>query len=162
MDPGSQAGLLRTHELEIRHSGAEIGNNQDCPTCEGLCKIPHSRSLSGVLHTGPLVTLLPAALKIYVIIKNQKSEAINLKEELIREEEKRMRRLRSIINLTEAVLTQSGFSLPEALQLMENTKKAALSLFPDKEFVYDLVYTPRFRRILEERFTIPGSLSGMN
>ncbi|MEJ2696967.1 MAG: hypothetical protein P8013_10000 [Candidatus Sulfobium sp.] len=85
-----------------------------------------------------------------------------MKEELIREEEKRMRRLRSIINLTEAVLTQSGFSLPEALQLMENTKKAALSLFPDKEFVYDLVYTPRFRRILEERFTIPGSLSGMN
>jgi hypothetical protein len=85
-----------------------------------------------------------------------------LKEELIREEEKRMRRLRLVVNLTEAVLMQSNLSLPEALQLMENTKKAALSLFPDKEFVYDLVYTPRFQRILHERFAIPGSLSGRN
>jgi hypothetical protein len=84
------------------------------------------------------------------------------KEELIREEEKRMRRLRLVVNLTEAVLMQSNLSLPEALQLIENTKKAALSLFPDKEFVYDLVYTPRFRRILDERFTIPGTLSGRN
>jgi hypothetical protein len=85
-----------------------------------------------------------------------------LKEELIREEEKRMRRLRLIVNLTEAVLMQSNLSLPEALNLIENTKKAALSLFPDKEFVYDLVYTPRFRRILDERFTIPGTFSGRN
>ena len=85
-----------------------------------------------------------------------------MKEELIREEEKRMRRLRLVVNLTEAVLMQSNLSLPEALQLIENTKKAALSLFPDKEFVYDLVYTPRFRRILDERFTIPGTLSGRN
>lgn len=85
-----------------------------------------------------------------------------MKEELIREEEKRMRRLRLIVNLTEAVLMQSDLSLQEALQLMESTKKAALGLFPDKEFVYDLVYTPRFRRILNERFTIAGSLSGRN
>ncbi len=83
-------------------------------------------------------------------------------EELLKEEEKKMRRLRLIVDLTEAVLTQSGMSLQEALELIENTKKAALSLFPDKEFVYDLVYTPRFRRIFNARFTIPGSLSGRN
>lgn len=85
-----------------------------------------------------------------------------MKEELLREEERRIRRLTLLVNLTESVLLQSNPSLPEALQLMENTKKAALTLFPDKEFVYDLVYTPRFRRILNERFTIPGSLSGRN
>jgi hypothetical protein len=100
------------------------------------------------------------AAETYVIIK--KSGIIFLKEELIREEEKRMRRLRLIVNLTEAVLMQSDLSLQEALQLMENTKKAALSLFPDKESVYELVYTPRFRRILHERFTVHGSLSGRN
>jgi hypothetical protein len=101
-------------------------------------------------------------LKIYVIIKKLKKARPFLKEELLKEEEKRMRRLRLIVNLTEAVLIQSNLSLPESMQLMESTKKAALALFPDKEFVYDLVYTPRFRRMLAERFTIPGSLSGRN
>jgi len=84
-----------------------------------------------------------------------------MSEELIKEE-KNMRRLRFVVDLAEAVLMQSDLSLQESLELIENTKKAALSLFPDKEFVYDLVYTPRFRRILSARFTIPGSLSGRN
>ncbi len=84
-----------------------------------------------------------------------------MNEELIKEE-KNMRRLRFVVDLTEAVLMQSSLSLEESLQLIENTKKSALTLFPDKEFVYDLVYTPRFRRIIASRFTIPGSLSGMN
>ncbi len=84
------------------------------------------------------------------------------KDELLKKEEKQMRRLRFIVDLTQAVLMQSDIGLRESLELMENTKKAALSLFPDKEFVYDLVYTPRFRRIIEERFTIPGTHSGRN
>ncbi len=83
-------------------------------------------------------------------------------EERLKEEEKRMRRLRFVVDLTEAVLMQSALSLQEALELIENTKKAALTLFPDKEFVYDLVYTPRFRRILSDRFTISGTSSGKN
>jgi hypothetical protein len=85
-----------------------------------------------------------------------------MSEELLKEEEKKMRRLRFIVDLAEAVLMQSDLSLQESMGLIENTKKAALGLFPDKEFVYDLVYTPRFRRILYARFTIPGSLSGKN
>lgn len=83
-------------------------------------------------------------------------------EERLKEEEKKMRRLRFVVDLTEAVLMQSAISLQEALELIENTKKAALTLFPDKEFVYDLVYTPRFRRILNDRFTISGTSSGRN
>ena len=85
-----------------------------------------------------------------------------MKEEFLREEEKNMRRLRFIVDLAEAVLMQSNLSLHESLELMDQTKKAALVLFPDKESVYDLIYIPRFRRIIEERFTIPGSLSGRN
>jgi hypothetical protein len=83
------------------------------------------------------------------------------KDDLLREE-KNMRRLRLVVDLAQAVLMQSDLTLQESLDLMENTKKAALSLFPDKEAVYDLVYTPRFRRIIEERFTIPGTYSGRN
>lgn len=83
-------------------------------------------------------------------------------EELIREEEKRVRRLNLIIDLTEAVLTQSDLTLQESWNLIEQTKKAALALFPDKEFAFTLIYLPRFRRIIDERFTIPGSFPGRN
>ncbi len=85
-----------------------------------------------------------------------------MREDLIKEEEKKMRRLRFIVDLAEAVLMQSSLSLRESLDVMDQTKKAALTLFPDKESVYDLIYLPRFRRIIDERFTIPGSLSGRN
>ncbi|MBI4685272.1 MAG: hypothetical protein HY755_08735 [Nitrospirae bacterium] len=73
-----------------------------------------------------------------------------------------MRRLKFIVDLTEAVLMQSDLGLQESIDMIENTKRAALSLFPEKEFVYDLIYTPRFRRIINDRFTIPGTLSGRN
>ena len=76
-------------------------------------------------------------------------------EELLKEE-KNMRRLRIIVNITEAVLIQSNLTLEESFALIENTKKTALNLFPDKEFVYDLIYTPRFLRIINERFAIPS------
>ena len=85
-----------------------------------------------------------------------------MQEDLIREEEKKMRRLRFIVDLAEAVLMQSSLTLRESLDLMDQTKKAVLVLFPDKESVYDLIYLPRFRRVIHERFTIPGSLSGRN
>ncbi len=84
-----------------------------------------------------------------------------MKEELLKEE-KNLRRLRFIVDLTEAVLMQSNLSLRESQELVEGTKRAALVLFPDKEFVYDLIYTPRFKRIIAERFTVPGSFSGRN
>lgn len=85
-----------------------------------------------------------------------------MQDDLFREEETKMRRLRFIVDLAEAVLMQSPLTLRESLDLMDQTKKAALALFPDKESVYDLIYLPRFRRIIDERFTIPGSLSGRN
>ena len=85
-----------------------------------------------------------------------------MQDDHFRDEEKKMRRLRFIVDLAEAVLMQSPLTLRESLDLMDQTKKAALALFPDKESVYDLIYLPRFRRIIDERFTIPGSLSGRN
>lgn len=81
-----------------------------------------------------------------------------MKEALL-DEEKKMRRLRFIVDLAQAVLMQSDLTLREAFGLLRDTKKAALILFPDKEHVYELVYAPRFRRIINERFVIPGGLS---
>lgn len=83
-------------------------------------------------------------------------------DRLIKEENRRMKRLKFIVDLTEAILMQAPMTVEEALQLMDNTKRAVLELFPDKEDVYELIYTPRFKRILAERFTVPGSHSGKN
>ncbi len=85
-----------------------------------------------------------------------------MNDDLLREEDRKIRRLRIIVDLTLAVLIQGDLSFVESLELMDTTRKAAITLFPDKESVYDLIYTPRFRRIIRERFTIPGTQSGRN
>lgn len=73
------------------------------------------------------------------------------KPEEIAEEQKKMRRLRTIVDLTAAMLSQGNLSTPEALKLVAATKKSVLSLFPDKEEIFDLIYKPRFERIIKER-----------
>jgi len=81
-------------------------------------------------------------------------------EENILLEERNLRRLRFIVDLAQAVLMQQAdLTLKEAFAIMRNTKQAALSLFPDKEQVFELVYAPRFRRIITERFVIFGGQS---
>lgn len=74
----------------------------------------------------------------------------------LREEEKKMRWLRFIVDLTQAILMQSNLTLREASDLVKGTKRAAVAMFPGKEHVFDLVYAPRFRRIISERFVIEG------
>lgn len=76
--------------------------------------------------------------------------------DLIIEEEKRIRKLRFIVNLTQAVLMQADLTLREAFDLVADAKNAASILFPGKEDVFDLVYAPRLRRIIHERFVIEG------
>lgn len=81
-------------------------------------------------------------------------------KEKMEDEERRMRRLRFIVDLAQAVLMQQhDLTMREAFDIMRDTKKAALNLFPDKESVYELVYAPRFKKIVVERFVIPGGRS---
>lgn len=69
----------------------------------------------------------------------------------IAEEQKKMRRLRTIVDLIAACLYQGEHTPAEALALIEATKKSVLQLFPDKEETFNLIYKPRFERILKER-----------
>ncbi len=76
------------------------------------------------------------------------------------EEEKKLRLLRFMIDINQATLMQQAdLTLREAFHIMREAKRAALNLFPDKEHVYDLIYAPRFRRIIAERFVIQGGLT---
>jgi len=79
------------------------------------------------------------------------------RKELI-EEEKKMRRLRFIVDLAQAILMQQqDLTLREAFEIVHDAKRAALALFPDKEPVYDLIYGPRFKKIITQRFVIEGT-----
>ncbi|MBN1153430.1 hypothetical protein JXB12_00765 [candidate division KSB1 bacterium] len=70
--------------------------------------------------------------------------------EEIREENSKLRRIRFIVDLTAAILMQGNLTLFEAITLVDNTKKFVLSQYPDKEDTYDLIYKPRFDRIIRE------------
>ncbi len=81
-------------------------------------------------------------------------------DEGLLEEEKKLRLLRFMIDINQATLMQQAdLTLREAFHIMREAKRAALNLFPDKEHVYDLIYAPRFRRIIAERFVIQGGLA---
>ena len=72
------------------------------------------------------------------------------------EEEKKMRRLRVIVDLTAGVLMQERLSVDEALDLMNASRRTVLALFPGMEETYDIIYGRRFARIVGERFGHQG------
>ena len=71
------------------------------------------------------------------------------------EELRKIRRLQLMMNMALSVLSQDeDLTIEEAAELVANTKKAALAMFPDKEFAFDILYKPRLERVMRERFRI--------
>jgi hypothetical protein len=71
------------------------------------------------------------------------------------DERKKLRRLQIMMNMVMSVIGQQpGLTIEEASQLCADSKRAALALFPDKEFAYDILYKPRLQRLMNERFRL--------
>jgi hypothetical protein len=68
----------------------------------------------------------------------------------VAEEQRRVRRLRAVVDLTTAVLMQGRLTPEEALDVVAATRQRVLELFPDKEETYDLILAPRFARLMRE------------
>jgi hypothetical protein len=68
------------------------------------------------------------------------------------EEQRRLDRLRRVVDVTCALLRQPRLTHDEAVELVAVARRQVLDLFPAKEDVFDLVLAPRFERILEERW----------
>jgi hypothetical protein len=68
----------------------------------------------------------------------------------VQDEQRRARRLRTLVDITTAVLMQGRLTPPEALELVAAARRRALELFPDKEDTYDLILAPRFARLMRE------------
>jgi len=74
--------------------------------------------------------------------------------EELKDEERRVRQLRLAVGLTMSTISQTNVSFEEASQMVTATRRFALRLFPGKELAFDLIYQPRLRRLLAERFRL--------
>jgi hypothetical protein len=74
--------------------------------------------------------------------------------EEIDEESRRTRRLQFAVHMALSIIAQGRLPFEEAQELAAATKRVALTLFPDKEFAYDLIYRPKFQRLLNEVYRI--------
>jgi hypothetical protein len=71
------------------------------------------------------------------------------------EEAKLLRRLQMLMNLVTQTIAQDGsLSIDDASQMIADARTAALAMFPGKELAYDLIWRPRFQRLMRERFRI--------
>ena len=71
------------------------------------------------------------------------------------EESKLIRRLQMMMNMVMQVIAQDGsLTIDEASQMIADSRKAALAMFPEKELAYELIWRPRFQRLMRERFRI--------
>ena len=76
-------------------------------------------------------------------------------DEAAREEAKLIRRLQMMMNMVMQVIAQDGtLTIDDASQMIADARAAALAMFPDKELAYDLIWRPRFQRLMRERFRL--------
>ena len=71
------------------------------------------------------------------------------------EEARRLRRLQLMMSMVMSVIGQDpDLTLEEGTELAANARRAALTMFPDKELAYDILYRPRLLRLMSERFPL--------
>jgi shikimate 5-dehydrogenase len=75
-------------------------------------------------------------------------------QEEILEENRKVRRLQIVVNLMLNLVAQSDIPVEEASALVAQTRQFALKLFPDKELAYDIIYQPKFKRLMAEKYRI--------
>jgi hypothetical protein len=72
--------------------------------------------------------------------------------EELAEEDRRVHQLRLVVALASSAIGQTDMSLEDARDMVAAVRQTALRLFPDKAFAFDLIYLPRFRRLLAARY----------
>ena len=71
------------------------------------------------------------------------------------EEQRLIRRMQMMMNLvTQTIAQDPSLSYDEAAQMIADARRAALAMFPGKELAYDLIWRPRFQRLMLERFRL--------
>jgi hypothetical protein len=74
------------------------------------------------------------------------------REQEIAEEYRRIRRLRFLVDFSLQLIMQVDLSRDEAIGIVEDVKRHACRLFPGKEETFELIYRPRFMRIIDDKY----------
>jgi hypothetical protein len=83
----------------------------------------------------------------------QPTEARSVLEQ--QQEEKNLRRLQLMMNMVMSVIAQdTTLTYETASEMIADSRRAALAMFPDKELAYDLIYQPKLRRLMRDRFRL--------
>jgi shikimate 5-dehydrogenase len=95
------------------------------------------------------------ALRRHLAMQNRRyreeATAVASNEEIL-EENRKVRRLQILVDLVLNVVAQTDIPVEEASELVAQTRRFALDLFPDKAQVYDIIYQPKFKRLLTEKY----------
>jgi hypothetical protein len=70
--------------------------------------------------------------------------------EEIADEDHRARKLRQLVDISAAVIMQAGMTRGEAEKFVAAVRGCVLQLFPDGGDAYELIYAPRFARLIRE------------
>ena len=88
-------------------------------------------------------------------VNETSTEVIAISAEERAEEQKLIRRLQMMMNMVMQVIAQdASLTVDDAAQMIADSRRAALAMFPGKELAYDLIWRPRFQRLMRERFRI--------
>jgi hypothetical protein len=75
--------------------------------------------------------------------------------EELKEEQRKIRRLQLMMDMVMSVIGQDGsLTVDEAAEMVADSRRAALAMFPDKELAYNIIYKPRLQRLMRERYRI--------
>ena len=70
----------------------------------------------------------------------------------ILEEERKLRRLRFVVDFALEFIRTQDIPHDYAMSIIEGVRKQALQLFPGKEETFDIIYAPRFKRAMNEKY----------
>ena len=73
--------------------------------------------------------------------------------EELQEESRKIRRFQMVMNMVTQVIAQDPtVTVEQASEMVADTRRVALSMFPDKELAFNLIYWPRLQRLMRERY----------
>ena len=75
--------------------------------------------------------------------------------EELQEESRKIRRFQMVMNMVTQVIAQDPtVTVDQASEMVADTRRLALSMFPDKELAFNLIYWPRLQRLMRERYRL--------
>ena len=83
-------------------------------------------------------------------------DATQVTREQLADEARRARKVRQVVDIAATLIMQAGLTRPDAEKLVALVRDRVLTLFPGREQTYELIYAPRFSRLIDE-FTRPVS-----